>query len=76
MPKVRVLQDDGEIRIAVAGGDPTVYKVSGGTTTVREEDLDLFLGVVDGSEVVEAKKSIEAKPASSSSKGEVDAHIP
>lgn len=61
MPKVFVPQEGGDIRIAVAGDDPTIYKVSAGTVNVPAEDLDVFLGAVEGS-------SIEAKPASTSSK--------
>lgn len=57
MPKVRVPQEDGEISIAVAGGEPTIYKVTAGTTTVPADDLEVFLGAVEGS-------STEAKPAS------------
>jgi hypothetical protein len=54
MPKVSVPQDDGEIRIAVGGDDPTVYPVTNGTADVPEEDLDLFLFNVDGAELVES----------------------
>jgi hypothetical protein len=47
--KVTVPQEDGEIIIRRGGLDPTVYKVNGGTTSVKESDLARFLAVIDGS---------------------------
>lgn len=49
MPKVSVPQKEGEIVIARAGDDPKKYKVTNGTVTVAEGDLDHFLAHVEGS---------------------------
>jgi hypothetical protein len=46
--KVSVPQSDGEIVIAHGGTEANTYKVSGGSTTVKESDLTHFLAVVDG----------------------------
>lgn len=49
MSKVSVPQKDGEIVIARAGDDPKKYKVTNGSVTVAEGDLDHFLAHVEGS---------------------------
>ncbi len=49
--KVKVPQTEGEIVIAVAGDEPTTYKVSDGQVSVAEQDVERFLAVVDGSKV-------------------------
>lgn len=53
MPKVNVsvVQKDGEIVIATAGDEPVTYKVSDGTVSVPEENVDRFLAAVDGSKI-------------------------
>ena len=48
---IKVDQKDGEIALALAGDEPTVYKVSDGTVSVSEESVDRFLAAVDGSKV-------------------------
>lgn len=55
MPKnheIKVDQRDGEISIALAGGDPKTYKVTDGEVTVEEADVERFLAVIDGSSLV------------------------
>lgn len=47
--KVSVPQKDGEILVRSGGLDPTTYKVSDGTVSVKESDLPRFLAVIDGS---------------------------
>lgn len=47
--KVTVPQKDGEIIITHGGLEPIIYKVSDGTTSVKEADLPTFLAVVEGS---------------------------
>lgn len=47
--KVNVPQKDGEITIRHGFREPVTYKVTDGTTTVKESDLPKFLAVVDGS---------------------------
>lgn len=48
MPKVNVPQKDGEIVVTVGGLEPTTYKVTDGTVSVKDADLPRFLAVVDG----------------------------
>jgi len=48
---VSVPQKDGEVRIAVSGDEPTVYRVSDGSVSVPEENVARFLAAVDGSKV-------------------------
>lgn len=51
MATVKVPQADGEIRISLQGNEATTYKVSDHQVTVKDDDLELFLGAVEGSEV-------------------------
>jgi hypothetical protein len=51
--KVRVPKSAGEeITISYAGDEPITYRVTDGTTSVRDEHLNSFLGVVEGSTTV------------------------
>lgn len=62
MPKVHVPSKAGdEIVIRHAGNDPITYKVTDGTTTVKDGDLDVFLASVEGSKVEGGKSSTTAK---------------
>lgn len=55
MPDVKVPQQTGTISVARNGDDPTVRTVSGGVVQVAEQDLDHFLAVVDGAQLVQDK---------------------
>lgn len=58
MPPVRVPQQGGTISVAVAGGEPTTRTVGkDGVVNVADEDLEHFLAVVPGAELVEDSKS-------------------
>lgn len=49
MPKVHVPQPDGEVVVARNGEEAKTYRVTDHQVTVKEEDLQHFLGVVEGS---------------------------
>lgn len=51
--KVKVPSSVGdEITVSYAGGEPVTYKVTDGTTSVKDEHLTTFLGAVEGSSTV------------------------
>lgn len=60
MPEVKVPQETGEITVNHAGESKT-RQVSDHIVEVAAADLDLFLTVVDGAELVEAKKKSKSE---------------
>ncbi len=56
MPTVNVPQESGEIRISRAGDEPEVYKVTNGHVTLKADEVEAFLAVVDGAEEASPKK--------------------
>lgn len=59
---VRVRVPIGDVRIAEAGGEPTVYVLTGEVfAEVPEEELQRFLRHVPGAEVVAAKPAAKEK---------------
>ena len=61
MPKFKVDQVDGEIVIAVGGDEPTVYKVTNGEVTVKQEEVDRFVSQVDGAKPVSGSPAADKK---------------
>lgn len=63
MATVSVPQQDGEIRISLAGDTPLVYPVKGGKADVPDDQLNAFLANVDGASVKAAKATTSNTPA-------------
>lgn len=48
MQKIKVPQKSGGITIDTGDGAPTVYRVSDGEVSVKDEDADRFIAAVPG----------------------------
>jgi DUF4097 and DUF4098 domain-containing protein YvlB len=68
MAKIRVPQKSGEIRVSRDGNDAVVYEVTNGSIEIDDADVDHFLKVVEGSELVASSVSSDDKSDAKSRK--------
>lgn len=53
-----------EITVRWDGDDPTTYKVSDGHVNIENENADRFLGLIDGSKVINDHNKTDATASS------------
>ena len=61
MPRVRVPQKDGEITISRSGEEPVTRHVTDHEVQVAQADLEQFLRVIPGAEVVKGAGSPDSR---------------
>lgn len=57
MAKIKVEQDSGEVTVTRAGETSKTYRVSGGTITVRKDEVRSVLAALPGSSLVDGTAS-------------------